>query len=350
MCFPFDARKLFHGAMCVFIALTAGGCQHERTVIDVDGLYLPEDHREVQWMEVLSQLPRDKNRAKQLNHLQESDSLFWSIWCEDILKLGPSDDTATIEVLHQFLADMSGMMTAIDSTSGHPKVLQSESQRLHDGLKRMQVIQSHAVVPDVVWMPSGFNFAIYPTSTHLAVGLDWFMGSNHPMHSELPPNRFPAYRLERMRSDRMANEAMLGWLLVSNQHLIPESPRTVDMWLYWGKIMHVLSRCMPDASPAELMNWSVDQWSWAVGNERATWAEMQPQERMFSKQPREVMRWFQEAPFTRVGRIPQESPDRLGVFLGWRAVEAALEAHPEWTTRDVLDMTDPQSVLRSYRP
>ena len=237
-------------------------------------------------------------------------------------------------------------MTAIDSTSGRQGVRQSQ------GCPRIEANASHPISRcgarrRVDAFRIQFCHLPHEHSPRRWVGL---------VHGQQSSDAFqchqiaPAYRLERMRSDRMANEAMLGWLLVSNQHLIPESPRTVDMWLYWGKIMHVLSRCMPDASPAELMNWSVDQWSWAVGNERATWAEMQPQERMFSKQPREVMRWFQEAPFTRVGRIPQESPDRLGVFLGWRAVEAALEAHPEWTTRDVLDMTDPQSVLRSYRP
>ena len=71
---------------------------------------------------------------------------------------------------------------------------------------------------------------------------------------------------------------------------------------------------------------------------------------MFGPSPRDVMRWFEEGPFTRVGQIPQESPDRLGAFLGWRAVEAALEAHPEWTDLDVLELDEPQPVLRSYRP
>ena len=33
-----------------------------------------------------------------------------------------------------------------------------------------------------------------------------------------------------------------------------------------------------------------------------------------------------------------------------RAVEAAIEAHPEWTDLDVLALDDPQAVLRSYRP
>lgn len=318
--------------------------------MDIAGETLPAHHREVNWMEVLDNLPRDKNRAKQRDHLFEADSAFWVEWCEAMLQLGPASDTLTVDNLNLFLEEMAPMLAAIDTTSGAPERITEQSQKLRDALRRLAVMNPSADLPNVVWMPSGFNFAVYPGDGWLGIGLDWFMGSNHPMHAELPPSRFPAYRLARMRPDRMATEALKGWLLVAHQDRIPPSPRTVDMWLYWGKIMHLTARCFPEASPAELMNWTEEEWAWAVAHERSAWAEMQPQDRMFATSPRDVMRWFQEGPFTRVGQIPQESPDRLGAFLGWRAVEAALEAHPEWTDLDVLELDEPQPVLRSYRP
>lgn len=343
-------RNLFHVSMWVVVLTLLAGCHTAPDAIEVEGVELPDSFRETQWMNVLNTIPQGNSQAKQLSHLQHADSAFWTLWCEDILQLGPAEDTATMKVLGQFLTDMQPMLEAIDTTSGQPEVIERESQRLRDGLKRMHVIDEDLPVPNVVWMPSGFNFAVYPTTSQLCIGLDWFMGKEHPIHAELPPSRFPAYRLSRMRPDRMATDALRGWLAVSQQHRIPNKPRAVDLWLYWGKVMHVLSRCLPDASPAELMNWTQEEWEWAVAHERATWAEMQPQERMFSDQPREVMRWFQEGPFTRVGNIPQDSPDRLGIFLGWRAMQAALETHPEWTDRDVLEWTDSQAVLRAYRP
>ena len=347
---PLAPRNLFHVSMWVFALALLAGCNATPDAIEVSGVELPDSFKETQWMNVLNTLPQRNNQAKQLAHLQHADSAFWTLWCEDILQLGPAEDTATIEVLGQFLTEMRPMLEAIDTTSGRQDVLDRESLRLRDGLKRMHVISKDIPVPDVVWMPSGFNFAVYPTTAKLCIGLDWFMGTDHPIHAELPPSRFPAYRLARMQPNRMALDALQGWLAVSQQHRIPPAPRAVDLWLYWGKVMHVLSRCFPDATPAELMNWTQEEWDWAVDHEQATWAEMQPQERMFAKQPREVMRWFQEGPFTRVGNIPQDSPDRMGMFLGWRAVQAAVEAHPEWTDADVLEWTDPQPILRAYRP
>ena len=336
--------------MWVAVCMILAGCSDSRPPVDVRGVSLPTHHREVNWVEVLDDLPQQRSRTEQLSHLFGADSAFWVEWCEGILQLGPASDTATVDVLHQFLSEMQPMLSAIDTTSGSEPLLSRESQALMDGLKRMSIMVPEADLPNVVWMPSGFNFAVYPGDGWVGVGLDWFMGVDHPMHAELPPARFPSYRLNRMRPDWMAIEAFKGWLLVNQQHRIPASPRTVDLWLYWGKMMHLTSRCFPEASPADLMNWTEEEWEWAVVHERSAWAEMQPQDRMFASTPRDVMRWFQEGPFTRVGRIPQDSPDRLGIFLGWRAMNAALAAHPEWTDLDILELDDPETVLRSYRP
>ena len=350
MCPSHASCKLFHAALCVLAFGVLAGCGDIRPPIDVSGVDLPATHREVNWMTVLDDLPKDMNRAKSLEHLRNAHPEFWQTWCEDILQLGPAEDTMTVDVLGQFTAQMAPMLAAIDTTSGTATVLERESHALKEGLKRLQVIDPNAEVPDVIWMPSGFNFAVYPGADWIGIGLDWFMGSDHPMHAELPPSKFPAFRLARMRPDRLATDALTGWIAVRQQDRIPTAPRTVDMWLFWGQVLHTASRCLPDATPAQLMNWSEEEWQWAVDHERATWTEMQPQERMFSNAPRDVMRWFQEGPFTRVGRVPQGSPDRLGMFLGWRAVEAALEAHPEWNDADVLAWTDPQPILRAYRP
>ena len=97
------------------------------------------------------------------------------------------------------------------------------------------------------------------------------------------------------------------------------------------------------------MSWTEDEWAWAVANERAIWAEMQPQERMFAKTPKGDA-VVQEGPSPAWVRCLKPAPDRLGVFLGWRAIQAALEDRPDWTDTDVLDWTEPEPILRAYRP
>lgn len=342
--------KLFHVSLWVFSMALFTGCDRCNTAISVDGVSLDPSHRILNWMDVLASMPEDAPRSVQLAHFMEADSSFWIEWSEAILQLGPARDTSTVDVLQRFMQEMEPMMLAIDSTSGTSGTLERESAALLDGLKRLSIVDPATRIPNVIWMPSGFNFAVYPGDGWVGIGVDWFLGPSHPLLQQLPPAKFPAYRLARMRHDWMASEALKGWLLVEHQRQIPPSTRAVDLWLYWGKIMHLSAKCMPDVSPAQWMNWTEEEWAWAVENERSAWGEMKPQARLFSDTPREVMRWFQEGPFTKAGRIPQESPDRLGIFLGWRAVEAAMEAHPEWTTQDLLKLQDPTEVLQAYRP
>ena len=343
-------RILFHLSVCVLTAATWASCASDHTHVPIEGVRLPADHQVVDWMAVLHDLPEDQNRAKALAHMTEAHPEFWPLWCEDILQLGDAQDSATVDVLRQFLTEMRPMLEAIDSTSGQADIRSRETEALLDGLKRHQVLFPDNPTPDVVWMPSGFNFALYPTPTCLAVGLDWFMGPTQPLLQELPPSQFPQYRLNRMKPEWMASDAMKGWLLVTQQHRIPPAARTADLMLFWGQILHLTSLCMPEATPAQLLNWTPQQWAWAEANERAIWAQVQPQERMFNNNPREVMRWFQEGPFTRVGDIPQDSPDKLGAYLGWKMVQAHTEARGNLPADGWFTARDPQPFLRTYRP
>jgi hypothetical protein len=343
-------RILFHLIVCVLAAAVWASCASEHRRIPIDDVRLPGDHQVIHWMEVLHDLPGGQNRAKALAHMTEAHPEFWPLWCEDILQLGDAQDSTTVDVLRQFLIEMHPMLDAIDSTSGRPEVLRRETDALLDGLKRHQVLFPDAPVPDIIMMPSGFNFAVFPTPSCLGLGLDWYMGPEHPLLQELPTSQFPQYRLNRMKPEWMASDAMKGWLLVTQQHRIPPGARTADLMLFWGQILHLTSLCMPDATPAQLMNWTPEQWAWAEANERAIWAQVQPQERMFNNRPRDVMRWFQEGPFTRVGDIPQDSPDRLGAYLGWKMVQAQTAERGDLPARGWFEARDPQPFLRTYRP
>ena len=126
-------------------------------------------------MEVLENMPLDSGRNVTLSHLQEAHPSFWKTWSEEVLQLGPSDDTLTVDMTLRFLEEMAPMMAAIDTTSGEEGQLAQQSEQLQEALKRHLVLFPEAELPDVVWMPSGFNFALYPTPEWVGIGLDWFM-------------------------------------------------------------------------------------------------------------------------------------------------------------------------------
>lgn len=340
--------KLFHLVVWVSLVWALVGCDGNKNPIDISNTPLPSGVTFLNWNDVLDACSAQPGWQGCLDELNQADSMFWRIWCEDILLLGEAQDSMSVAMIPQFMQAMKPMLEAIDSTSGEEQFLSQTEANMALAMRRLKVMLPELELPRVVWMPTGFNFGVYPAESLLAVGLEWFIGDQHPLLQTLPPSKFPAYRIQRMRPEWMASDALRGWLAVELQSTIGEERRTADMLLFWGKILHVLSRAMPEASPAQLMNWSEEQWQWAMRHERSIWQELQPQDVMFSNSPREVMRWFQEGPFTRAGAIPQESPDRLGMFIGWRMVESHLT--PETTTQELMLDTNPLPYLQSYRP
>lgn len=341
-------NKLFHGALWVTLALA--GCTNPTSEVDISSTPLPPSVTFLRWNETLHDLERIETLEDKLDALMHADSAFWTTWCEGILRLGPAEDTASVAMLGDFERTMQPMLEGIDSTSGSPESLQNAERRMALAMRRMHVLMPDLALPRVVWMPSGFNFAVYPEADWLGVALEWFMGNEHPLLETLPPEKFPAYRLNRMRQEWMVSDAFRGWFAVQHQGAMGTDRRTVDLMLFWGKVLHVTARCLPETSPAGLMNWTSEEWAWAMAQERSIWRELQPQDVLFNRNPREVMRWFQEGPFTRAGAIPQDSPDRLGMFVGWRMVESFVRANPGMSTADLMAQTNPDPFLRGYRP
>ena len=71
---------------------------------------------------------------------------------------------------------------------------------------------------------------------------------------------------------------------------------------------------------------------------------------LFNSNRMEFGRWFDEAPFTRIGGIQQEGHDRLGAWLGLRMVSDFMDENPEWTMSDLINLQDPLPIINSYRP
>ena len=126
--------------------------------------------------------------------------------------------------------------------------------------------------------------------------------------------------------------------------------RCIDDILYWGKIMWLLDKCLPESYEHVLMGWSPEDLQWAKINESAIWIELQPADVIFETNRTVFNRWFSDGPFTKVGAIPQESPDRLGAWMGWQIIEDYMDRNPEVSVGELFKEMDHIPFLKSYRP
>lgn len=330
--------------------LLAMGCSEESPwSVDPDGVSMPAVPPSAALHRLVAALPTDD--AEALGQFREAAGPFAAAYTEAILGLGPANAPATAAELRRFAAheSIAPSLGAIDSTSGAPDRLADAERELDRAFRRFHHHFPDAPVPRLYWIHSGFNYAVYPTDSALAIGLEWFLGPDHPIVESLAPSIFPAYMKARMHPDMMAADALRGWLLVhfSDPWYAPE--QCADAVLFWGKVLFILNELLPETPDADWMDWTAESWAWAEAHEREIWLELSRQDQIYNAHPLEFIRWFNEGPFTRAANLPQDSPDRLGAWMGYRIVSAYMADHPEVSLAELMEMTDPLPFLKAYR-
>ena len=341
---------LLRGALWTIIILCFTSCGDDKWSVDPADVDLGKEFRVRTFHQDIQDLPESDSAA--VEKLIRVYGEFWADYSEDILKLGPFSDTSTVAELRSFLKHESTIETlsAIDTTSGSQQKIASVSIDLENSFKRFHSFMPYEPVPDIILMSSGFNFSVYPREGYLAIGLEWFIGHDHPILEKLPPDIFPQYRKMRMHPDLLTVNAFRGWMLVNFQNRGYTGQMLVDDILYWGKVLWLTKKCMPELHDHLLMDWTPSDLEWALANEESIWIELQPSDIIFETNRTIYNRWLTEGPFTRAGTIPQESPDKLGIWMGLRIVEDYMNAHPQKTIDELFDEREPSEFLKTYRP
>ena len=278
---------------------------------------------------------------------------------EDILQLGPwppkdKKEQLKLDSAWQGFVSFEGSRMAIqgiDSTLSQTGILTASEKTLSDAFGRWSSHFPEAPVPDLALAYTGFNFSVYPTDKLLLIGCEFFIGGDHPSVKGLPPTLYPRYMQERMVPAHLTSDAIRGWLLVHFQdgHYNTQG-RLADELLYWGKVLY-LARCLaPEIAPHHFMDWTESEWAWAQAHERQVWSELRKEETLYTRRRTDIQRWVVDGPFTKAGSVPQESPDRLGWYMGMRWAEDFMSRNQEVDLPGLMEQNDVLPFLQAYRP
>jgi hypothetical protein len=126
--------------------------------------------------------------------------------------------------------------------------------------------------------------------------------------------------------------------------------RLLDNIVYRGKVMYLLSVFMPNEKPEILIGYSPDQWSWCKKYEKSVWTSIIDQKHLFSTDLMLINKYMNDAPFT--STVSQESPGRLGTFIGWQIVKSYMDKNNKIGLKDLMNEADSQKLLENsgYRP
>ena len=118
-----------------------------------------------------------------------------------------------------------------------------------------------------------------------------------------------------------------------------------EKMIRWGKIIYLTEAALPKLEKYLLFRYTKKGYDWAEHNEASIWKYIVNEELLFSKNERDHANFLHEGPFT-VG-LPENSPDRLGQFLGWRIVNEFMEKNESISIKELINVPY-NTILQSY--
>jgi hypothetical protein len=281
-----------------------------------------------------------------LHKARAGSGSFFRLYVEHILQGPPLEDPQMLRMMRAFVddPDWRSVQHAADTVLGE---LVQEQRTFEEAFARLKVAFPDSITPRLVAFNSGFNYGLFPTDSVLGFGVEWFVGSDHPVVARLAPEAFPQFVKQRMVPAMLVPSAVKGWLLVHYAQPT-EGASLLGHLVETGKVMALLDALLPDTEPFRKFAFSPEQLAWCETHEALLWRELAGRELLFSRKADDIGRIMNDGPFT--NGFPRESPGHIGEWIGYRMVSQYLEAHPGTTFAELFRIADPNIILKSYRP
>jgi len=262
----------------------------------------------------------------------------------NVLDTTAADTNAVSHEFQKFLTDKTFTQVNKKTLQTFDDVSDIE-KKISDAFTYIHFYFPEVKLPEIYFYVSGFNRSIMMNDKFIAVGTDLYLGSDYPAYKDYTYE----YMLFNMRRECVATDlvsATLFRMFVMNS----SEYRLLDNMLFRGKVMYLLSVFMPNEKLEDIMGYSDEQWKWTKKNEKEIWATIIDQKHLFSTDLQLIRKYMNDAPFT--APVSQESPGRLGTWIGWQIVESYMNRNTKVSLTDLMKDSNYQKILEEsgYRP
>lgn len=201
-------------------------------------------------------------------------------------------------------------------------------------------------IPHVITVTNDvrYNDRIIFVDSLLFIGLDNYLGTEHKYYGGF--QRYIAKALDRKYITSDVASAFAKKVVPR-----PRDRTFLARMIYFGKELYLKDKLMPISSDAEKIGYTEDEITWALENEEPIWRNFVEQEHLYSTDNKLNQRFLDQAPFSKFGlELDNESPGRLGRYIGWQIVRAFMEKNPI-SLKQMLTMSEEEIFKQSnYKP
>lgn len=194
-----------------------------------------------------------------------------------------------------------------------------ESEALEMLFKHIKYYFPGAPTPKVITVPSDVDYRnrVILADSLLLIGLTNYLGEDHKFYEGI--ERYIAKGLDK----RFLISDVAGTF--SNKMLnYPKDRSFLARMVYYGKGLYIKDQLIPLESDAVRIGYSSEELQWARANEERIWRYFVERELLYSTEAELDARFLMPAPFSkfRLELVDNESPDRLGRYIGWQIVRS----------------------------
>lgn len=205
------------------------------------------------------------------------------------------------------------------------------------------------LVPPIITMVPGLDLqmpSVYIFEQTIYVNLDLYLGQEYPIYTKMG---IPKYISERMDSRFITIDIFKKGIIY--RHIPEQTPLTLlESMIIEGKKLYFTEMILPQKPLSEIIGYSEEKYNWAEKYYPNVWGYFIENNLLFSKEEEVFRKYIDETPFSKP--FGNQSPGRIGQFLGWKIVKAYMENNPDITLNQLMQETDLQMILNksAFKP
>lgn len=298
-------------------------------------------------------------------HITRFDSIFWNIdtTCikQEFLKL----DSLHPEITRIYIERVM-MMGAIDSPRAsveyinfrkYPAVIDvyTSTQEAYTDISDIEEELKPALLRATKFLPnlklskfythiSFFNQNIIVGQGFISLSIDNYMGEDYSFYDSIG---IYSYLKRNMIREKIPCDYLTAMLC--SEYMTKPNGNLLDDMIYYGKILYTVWCLLPDEKESTIMGYTEEQMNWAKERESSLWQQMVETHIIFSENIMDKTKYLNDGPFTQP--FGQDSPDRLGAYIGWKIVRSYMKNNQDVSIMQLLQEHDGQKILNksNYR-
>lgn len=180
----------------------------------------------------------------------------------------------------------------------------------------------------------------------VVIGLDCYLGGKSKFYVDFPVYQSKNFAKSQILPDLVSSFSSAKVARANDRQLI-------SAMVYYGKKLYLKDILLPEYTDAEKIGYTELENQWCFENEYYIWSYFIEKKLLFDSDTKNEFKFIMDAPFTKFDlvEIDNESPGRVGQWVGWQIVKSFVKNNPSISLENLLAL-DANTIFEKskYKP